>query len=119
MRPGVFVVVVFLMGVRSSMSKDNYIHFVILQGVSGPDSLPHTLVPPMHTETLLFVNTKYGSSSCFQYSLGHYCKFGNFREGFIFAKLGVSGVSQKKNSLNSEYSLSFTDVGKSYQNREF
>ena len=27
---------------------------------------------------------------------GTYCKFGNFREGFIFAKLRRCGVSQKK-----------------------
>ena len=43
-----------------------------------------------------------------------YCKFRNFCEDFIFAKLRESGVSRKKtNSRNGGNSLSFTDAGKS------
>ena len=40
-----------------------------------------------------------------------YCKFGNFREGFIFVKI--------KSSRNGEIILSFTDLGKSFPSREF
>ena len=45
---------------------------------------------------------------------GKYCKFGNFREGFIFAKLRVI-----KPSRNGEKDFSFTDVSKSCQSPEF
>ena len=38
----------------------------------------------------------------------NYCKFGNFREGFIFAKL-----------RNGEITLSITDIVKSFTSREF
>ena len=39
------------------------------------------------------------------------CKFGNFREGFIFAKI--------KSSRNGEIALSFTDIGKTCPSRKF
>ena len=43
-----------------------------------------------------------------------YCKFGNFREGFIFAKLSICEVSWKiESSRIGEIILSFTDIGKS------
>ena len=48
-----------------------------------------------------------------------YCKFGNFREGFIFTKFAYAEFSKIKPSRNRENSLSFTDVGKSCQSREF
>ena len=38
-----------------------------------------------------------------------YCKFGNFREGFIFAKLRYVQI---KSSRNGEITLSFTDISK-------
>ena len=40
-----------------------------------------------------------------------YCKFGDFREGFIFVKM--------KSSNNGEITLSFTGIGKSCPSREF
>ena len=40
-----------------------------------------------------------------------YCKFGNFGDGFIFAKL--------KLLQNCEMTLLFTDVGKSHPNHKF
>ena len=50
-----------------------------------------------------------------------YSKFGNFREGFIFAKLCIimrSFVKIKASQIG-EITLSFTDVGKSRPCRDF
>ena len=47
-----------------------------------------------------------------------YCKFGSFREGFIFAK-HMRSFAKIKSSLNGEISLSFTDMGKSDLSRKF
>ena len=46
-----------------------------------------------------------------------YCKFGNFREGFIFAKL--RSFVKIKTSRIGEIILSFTDTSKSSPCREF
>ena len=43
-----------------------------------------------------------------------YCKFGNFREGFIF-----ESFVKIKSSRNGEVTLSFTVEGKSCHSREF
>ena len=48
-----------------------------------------------------------------------YCKFGNFREGFIFTKLRKCEVSWKLNPWKMVKSLSFIDVGKSCPSCEF
>ena len=49
-----------------------------------------------------------------------YCKFGNFREVYIFTKLRICEVSWKiKSSRNVEITLSFTDIGKSCSSGEF
>ena len=45
------------------------------------------------------------------------CKFGNFREDFIFAKL--RSFVKIKPSQNGKITLSFIDIGKSCFNREF
>ena len=42
-----------------------------------------------------------------------YCKSGNFREGFIFAKLRICEVSWKLNPREIAKPLSFTDIVKS------
>ena len=49
---------------------------------------------------------------CLKCKLGHYCKFGNFREAFIFAKLRIHTRSfvKIKSLLNGEIILSFTDM---------
>ena len=49
--------------------------------------------------------------------MSRYCKFGNFREGFIFAKL--RSFLKIKPSWNGKITLSFTDVGKSGSSRKF
>ena len=46
-----------------------------------------------------------------------YCKFGNFRDGFIFAKL--HSFVKIKLSQNGEITLSFTDIGKSCSSHKF
>ena len=46
-----------------------------------------------------------------------YCKFGNFREGFIFAKL--RSFVKIKSSQNGEITLSFTFIGKSCPSSKF
>ena len=46
-------------------------------------------------------------------SISVYCKFGNFREGFIYAKL-----RENKSSRNGKITLSFTDLGKSCPSHE-
>ena len=46
-----------------------------------------------------------------------YCKFGNFHECFIFAKL--RSFVKIKPLRNGEITLSFTDVGKSSPSHEF
>ena len=43
----------------------------------------------------------------------HYCKFGNFCEGFIFVKFRICKVSRKRPSGNDNITLRFTDVGNS------
>ena len=43
-----------------------------------------------------------------------YCKFGNFRKGFIFPKL-----RENKTLTNREITLSFTEIGKSRPCRKF
>ena len=48
----------------------------------------------------------------------HYCKFGNFREDFIFPKLRIYFVKIKP-PRNDEINLSFTDIGKSCISPEF
>ena len=45
----------------------------------------------------------------------HYCKFGNFREDFIFAKLRI----KLKPSQNGKITLSFIDIGKACLSHEF
>ena len=45
-----------------------------------------------------------------------YCKFGNFREDFIFAKRSFVKI---KPSRNGKITLSYIDIGKSCLNREF
>ena len=49
------------------------------------------------------------------------CKFGNFREGFIIAKLRIilRRFVKTKSSRNGEITLSITDIGKSCPSREF
>ena len=46
-----------------------------------------------------------------------YCRFGNFRECFTYVKL--CNFVYKKFSQKGEIALTFTDVDKSFQNREF
>ena len=46
-----------------------------------------------------------------------YCKFGNFCEGFIFAKL--RSFLKTKSSRNGDITLSFIDIGKSCPCRNF
>ena len=42
-----------------------------------------------------------------------YCKSGNFREGFIFAKTShMRSFVRIKSSRNGEIILTFTDIGK-------
>ena len=49
-----------------------------------------------------------------------YCKFGNFCEGYILAKLRICEVFMKiKSSRNAEITQSFTDIGKSCPSRTF
>ena len=49
-----------------------------------------------------------------------YCKFGNFSDGFIFAKFhGCEGLVKIKTLRNGKITLSLTDVGKSCPSREF
>ena len=49
-----------------------------------------------------------------------YCRFGNFREGFNFAKLRNCENSRKiKSSRNGEIILPFTDIGESCPSRDF
>ena len=48
--------------------------------------------------------------------LSGYCIFGNFREGFIFAKL--RSFVKIKSSRIGEITLSFTDIGISCPSRE-
>ena len=50
-----------------------------------------------------------------------YCKFGNFSEGFIFAKLCIymQSFMKMKSSQKGEITLSFTDIVKSSHSREF
>ena len=48
-----------------------------------------------------------------------YCKFGNFREG-LFSRNFAEAEFRENNTLrNGENSLSFTDIGKACQCREF
>ena len=48
-----------------------------------------------------------------------YCKFKNFREGFISAKLRIREVSWKLNPHEKGKHSVITDVGKSCQSGEF
>ena len=59
----------------------------------------------------------FGNSNCGKISFRFvYCKFGNFREDFIFAKLRFAKI---KSSRNGKITLSFISIGKSCLNREF
>ena len=72
------------------------------------DKLQHTTPTKFK---LNCVSTGYENSSI-------YCKFGNIREDFIFAKLMRSFV-KIRSSRNGEITLSFTDEGKSCHSRDF
>ena len=48
-----------------------------------------------------------------------YCKFGIFREDFIFAKLRMRSFVKIKTSRNGKITLSFNDIGKSCLSRDF
>ena len=48
-----------------------------------------------------------------------YCKFENFREGYIFSKLRMRSFVKTKSSRIGVITLSFTDIGKSRPCREF
>ena len=52
-------------------------------------------------------------------SLLGYCKFGNFREGFIFARFHMRSIVKIESSRNGKITLSITDIGKSCTSREF
>ena len=53
-------------------------------------------------------------------NLGQYCKFGNFREGFIFAKLRIY-AKYRENKILAKYEITLliTDIGKSCPSRKF
>ena len=57
------------------------------------------------------------------YFLQIYCKFGNFREDFIFAKLRIYAYMRSfvktKSSGNAKITMSFSDICKSCPSREF
>ena len=51
--------------------------------------------------------------------MSNYCIFGNFREGFISAKLHMRSFVKIECSRNGEITLSFTDIGTSCPGRDF
>ena len=58
----------------------------------------------------------------YMYWYAYYCKFGNFREGFIFVKLETSHMRsfvKIKSLRNDEIILAFIDIGKSCPSHEF
>ena len=75
-----------------------------------------SLSKALYTSYLVLSVRKHSRGFYFRETL-HYCKFGNFREGFIYATL--RSFEKLKTSRNDEITLSFVDIAKSCPSREF